>query len=188
MEERIQEAMRLAERTGFAHSSVPAHGRLLQVLAGGVPGGGLVGETGTGCGVGLAWLAAGAPADARIVSVEIDPDRARAAQHLFAADPRITVLHGDWRDLAAYGPFDLLSLDGGGSGKTPDAGFAEPETWLRPGGTVVMDDFTPTTGWPPVVGGGTDHARMRWLNHPRLRATTLRLTPDMVALVGTRIR
>ena len=44
---------------GFESSCLPSHGRLLQVLAGGV-GEGVIGETGTGAGVGLAWMASGA--------------------------------------------------------------------------------------------------------------------------------
>ena len=54
---------------GFEQSCLPQHGRLLALLAGGV-GAGLIGETGTGGGVGLAWLASGAAPGARLVSVE----------------------------------------------------------------------------------------------------------------------
>ena len=45
--------MDLARRESFAHSCRPEHGRLLYALAAGA---GTIGETGTGCGVGLAWL------------------------------------------------------------------------------------------------------------------------------------
>jgi len=99
----------------------------------------------------------------------------------------VTIHTGDWRELRPYGPFDLLSLDGGGHGKRPDAGFAEPEDWLRLGGVVVIDDFAPTTDWPPRHHGEVDHARLRWLDHPRLRATTLRIADDLAVVVGTRV-
>jgi len=183
----VRAALLLAAEQKFGHSSAPEHGRLLRLLAGGVPPGGVIGETGTGCGVGLAWLADGAPDGVRLVSVERDPARSTAAQKLFADREQVTVHTGDWRDLREHGPFDLLSLDGGGHGKTPHAGFAEPEQWLRPGGTVVIDDFTPTVDWPPRHGGEVDHPRLRWLDHPHLRATQLRLTPDLTVVVGTRI-
>ena len=53
--ELVGRALALAERSGFEHSCAPAVGRLLAVLAGRVRGG-LVGEIGTGCGVGTAWM------------------------------------------------------------------------------------------------------------------------------------
>jgi predicted O-methyltransferase YrrM len=56
------------------------------LLAGGI-GAGVIGETGTGGGVGLAWLASGAVPGARLVSVERDPERAAAARTLFADRP-----------------------------------------------------------------------------------------------------
>ena len=53
----------------------------------------------------------------------------------------------------------LLVLDGGGY--PPD-----PEELLKPGGTVVVDDLTPASAWPPRFGGQVDQARMHWLTHP----------------------
>ncbi len=144
-------------------------------MAGGAPA--RIGETGTGLGVGLAWLASGAGPGVRLYSVERDPDRARAAADVFADRPGVTVLTGDWRRIEEYGPFDLLVLDGGGQGKA----------LLVPGGTVVVDDFTPATGWPPLHEGVPDAARLHWLEHPALRAAELRLAPDLSAVVGTRL-
>ena len=69
----VQRAVDLARRLGFANSCRPEHGRLLRALAAGA---GTIGETGTGCGVGLAWLASGARPGTRLVSVEIDTERA----------------------------------------------------------------------------------------------------------------
>jgi predicted O-methyltransferase YrrM len=54
-----------------AASCLPQHGRLLQLLAGGI-GVGTIGETGTGYGVGLAWMASAAHPDARLFSIERD--------------------------------------------------------------------------------------------------------------------
>ena len=53
----VGRAVGLARRLGFANSCRPEHGRLLHALAAGAAA---IGETGTGCGVGLAWLASGA--------------------------------------------------------------------------------------------------------------------------------
>lgn len=165
----------------FEYSCQPAQGRLLRLLANGVSG--VIGETGTGCGVGLAWLASAAGPDTRLVSVERDPDRYAVAREVFAGDDRVTVLHGDWTDLAAHGPFDLLVLDGGGQGKGAEPPL-DPHAWLTFGGTLVIDDFTPVTAWPPRHGDGPDHARLHWLTHPALLATEIRLTPDLATIVA----
>ena len=51
----VERAVGLARRPGFANSCRPEHGRLLHAL---VAGAAAIGETGTGCGVGLAALVA----------------------------------------------------------------------------------------------------------------------------------
>ncbi|WP_327001962.1 class I SAM-dependent methyltransferase [Dactylosporangium sp. NBC_01737] len=180
--EPVAAAVRAARRAGFDNSCGPEHGELLRTLARGV-GPGTIGETGTGCGVGLAWLASGAHPRARIVSVEHDPTVAAVAAAVFAADPRVGILTADWRTLVRHGPFDLLVLDGGGHGKQG----AEPidvEVWLRPGAVLVIDDFTPSRGWPPLFGGQPDHARLHWLRHPAMLTTEVPLTPSSASLVG----
>ena len=175
----VAAAAQLAERTGFDLSCLPAHGRLLAVLAGGRPGG-RIGETGTGCGVGLAWLASAADPSCSLVSIELDPDRAAAARELFAGTPNVTVLTGDFSELEASGPFDLLALDGGGGGKSGEEPI-EPRRWLTPGGTVVLDDFTPRTTWPV-----DDPPRVHWLEHPDLLTTEVVTGPTSCTLVATR--
>jgi predicted O-methyltransferase YrrM len=172
----VERALGLARRLGFANSCRPEHGRLLHALAAGAT---RIGETGTGCGVGLAWLASGARPGTRLVSVEIDAERAGLVADLFAGLPQVVIIPGDWREICPAGPFDLLVLDGGG---VP----ADPEELLKPGGTVVIDDLTPASAWPPRFGGQVDRARMHWLTHPALDAAELRLAPDLAALVATR--
>jgi predicted O-methyltransferase YrrM len=178
----VARAVAMAQRAGFANSCRPEHGRLLFALAAGAQ---MIGETGTGCGVGLAWLASGARPGTRLVSVEIDAERARLAADLFSGLPQVTVIHGDWPEIYRDAPFDLLVLDGGAHGKSGGIP-ADPQALLRPGGTVVIDDLTPATDWPPRFGGQVDKARMYWLTHTDLDATELRLAPDLAALVATR--
>ena len=91
-------AVRAARQAGFAKSCLPSHGRLLQLLAGGIDQG-VIGETGTGCGVGLAWLASGARPGVRRVSIDHDPRLARICHAVFAQVPSVTVLAGDYSDL-----------------------------------------------------------------------------------------
>ncbi|MEU9335775.1 class I SAM-dependent methyltransferase [Streptomyces sp. NPDC048290] len=179
----VRRALAAALAHGFAHSCRPEQGRLLRALAGTART--AVGETGTGCGVGLAWLASGARPGVRLVSVERDPLRARIAADVFAGHPDVTVLTGDWRRIAERAPYELLVLDGGGQGKAPHDPPAPVAELPAPGGTVVVDDFTPATTWPPSYDGRPDTARLHWLTHPVLHATEVRLAGDLVAVVGT---
>lgn len=177
----VVRALRLARELDFPYSCRIEQGRLLHALASGATG---IGETGTGCGVGLAWMASSAPPDARLVSIEHDAERAQATADLFRDDRRVTVIHGNWSELEPHAPFDLLVLDGGGNAKRGEA--ATPATWLTPRGTVVIDDFTPSAVWPPLTPeGDIDHARLHWLEHPALYATELHLAPDLATIVGT---
>ena len=179
----VAAAVAAARSAGFEYSCLPEQGRLLQVLAAGV-GAGVIGETGTGYGVGLAWLASGAHPDARLISVERDPARAEAAAQVFADDSRVQVRCGEWTKLSQEAPFDLLVLDGGGQGKADEPPL-DPGDWLQPGGLVVLDDFTPMTSWPPIFDGQPDTARVYWMSHPRLRAAEVRVTPAAAAIVAT---
>jgi predicted O-methyltransferase YrrM len=178
----VERAVSAARRAGFANSCRPEQGRLLFALAAGAQ---TIGETGTGCGVGLAWLASGARPGTRLVSVEIDAERARLAVELFADLPQVAVIDGDWPEIYRSAPFDLLVLDGGAHGKRGGIP-ADPQALLRPGGTLVIDDLTPATDWPPRFDGQVDEARMGWLTHAGLDAAELRLAPDLAALVATR--
>lgn len=179
----VVRAVAAARAHGFAFSCRPEQGRLLQLLAAGASHG--IAETGTGCGVGLAWLASGARPGTRLVSVERDAERVRVAREAFRDRPEVEILHGDWRRVEEHRPYDLLVLDGGGQAKGD--GAADPARLLAPGGTLVVDDFTPATTWPPLFDGAPDHPRLHRLDHPALRSTELRLAPDLAAIVGTRL-
>lgn len=177
----VQKAMALADHCGFEHSCLPAVGRLLRVLAGQVRGG-LVGEIGTGCGVGAAWMVSALPPGARFMTVELDQGRASAARLLFENYKHVQVLQGDWHDILAHGPFDLLFAD-------TKAKQHEPELLLealRPGGLIVLDDLTPEEHWPAEWRGQPDSVRRFWLNDARLAATEVLVAPTMNVIVATR--
>ena len=95
----VSAAVDLATKAGFDNSCAPEQGRLLSVLARGRTGG-RVGETGTGCGVGLAWMVDATDPATTFVSIEVDEGRAAASAGLFASHPQVSVLHGDWTGLA----------------------------------------------------------------------------------------
>lgn len=181
----VSRAVELARRLSFDCSCRPEQGRLLQLLAQGRPGG-VIGETGAGCGVGLAWILTGAGPGTAIYSVERDRERAVAVQELFADQPSLTVINDDWAALLARGPFDLLVLDGGGSGKASTDTAVDPKLALRPFGALVIDDFTPLATWPPVHDGEVDLARLHWLTHPDLLATEVVLCAEMSTIVAAR--
>lgn len=183
--ELVGRAVDLARSMRFPLSCHAAQGRMLALMAHGRPGS-LIGETGTGCGVGLAWMLSASDPDTRLVSIERDPARAEAVRELFAPYEQVQVLTGDWPALLEHGPFDLLVLDGGGSGKTLDDARVEPREALRPGGSLVIDDWTPWDAWPPIQAGEFDHSRLHWLEHPDLVASEVRLSPTLSTIVAMR--
>jgi predicted O-methyltransferase YrrM len=184
--ELVTGAIELAKRFDFTYCVHPATGRLLAALAAGMAGG-TIGETGTGTGAGVAWMLSTAPATARIVSIELDEDRARAAASLLRHDPRVTILHGEANTLAEHGPFDLLVVDApAGPGPMHLASF-DPISELRPNGTLVKDDLWPMTTWPPTARDGSrDLARERLLDHPDLLSTEIRVAEGFAVLVARR--
>jgi predicted O-methyltransferase YrrM len=173
----VARALALERELGFERSSIRQVGRLLQVLAA-QRGRTRVGELGTGCGVGAAWIVSALPPTVPFVTVELDETLALAAAELFAADENVHVLQGDWHELMPReAPFDLLFLD---SGKQhPELDGEDVIGLLAPGGTIVMDDLTPGRRRP-------DPVREFWLNHPRIAALEIMTTPATAAIVGTR--
>lgn len=170
----VRRAADLADRMGFRNSCAVAYGRFLRVLAAGVPAGS-IGEMGTGCGVGTAWMSSAARPGVGITTMEIDPSRAAAAATLFADSPNVTVVEGDALDLGEHGPFDLLFCDGGGKTSDQERTIA----MLAPGGMVVLDDLTPGRQEP-------DPVREFWLGHDDLIAIEVTLTPELAAIVAVR--
>jgi predicted O-methyltransferase YrrM len=69
-------------RHEFDLSCIAEVGRLLSVLASHIQGG-VVGEIGTGTGVGAAWMLSHLAPSTRFVTVEADAARATAARDLF---------------------------------------------------------------------------------------------------------
>jgi len=171
----------------FERSSIPEVGRLLAALVA-QRSAGRIAEIGTGCGLGAAWIASALGPEASFVTVETDEERAGAVGRLFADQPSIRVLHGDWHDLLPpEGPFDLLSFDGG-YWKSGDVA-AESEQALAlvaPGGAVLVDDLTPEALWPEEWRGKSDPAREFWLGNPRLRAAEILTTPQTAAILAVR--
>ncbi|MER5640067.1 class I SAM-dependent methyltransferase [Kitasatospora sp. NPDC002227] len=179
--ELVVAAEKTAGELGFGKSSRPEVGRLLAAVAASKPNG-VIAESGTGVGVGTAWLHSGLGAGARLVTVERDAEPARRAAELFAEDERVQVLHGDWRLLEQHAPFDVFFCDGGGKRDDPQ----RVVDLLAVGGVLVLDDFTPSAEWPPRFGGEVDELRVYYLTHPALRAAEVLTTPGSSALLAVR--
>jgi predicted O-methyltransferase YrrM len=155
-------------------SSIPEVRRLLSVLAAGRR----VAEAGTAFGEGaeaMAWTARS------VVTVELDPERAKIAAERLAAHTNVELLVGDWRELLpSRGPFELLFLDGGGFKRAPEESSDLVFHLLEPGGMLVMDDLTPDRpGFDPVRA---------WAHgHTGLRAAEILTTPATSALLVARV-
>jgi len=167
----VARAASLAERLDFRNSCAIVYAPLLQMLAAQVRGG-IIGEMGTGTGVGASWMACAIGEGSRIVTIEADAARAHAVADLFADDGRIVALHGDALELAAYGPFGLVFCDAG-PGKVDHQEVTVAMT--RPGGLIVLDDLTPAR---------TDLAW--WLQCRDVVATTVWVTPELGAILAVR--
>ena len=95
----VREAVRFARSVNFDLSCLPAQGRLLQALVHGRPGA-VIGETGTGCGVGLAWVVSAADSSTSVVSIERDEDLAKGTAA--AGYTNVTVVNSDWKSLGLW--------------------------------------------------------------------------------------
>lgn len=172
---RVWRAVEETRRDGFELACVPEVGRLLQLLAG-VRGVERICELGTAYGVGAAWIETGMRPTATLLTVELDAARAARARGLFAGNPAIEVVEGDWSLALGRGQFDLLFSDGG-----PKRNPGDPEKLLplvRPGGMVVLDDYTP--------GFGEDASRRMWLENPEYIAVEVTLSATMAVILATR--
>ena len=160
-----------ARRGGFGEdgptlSSRPGTGALLAVLAA-ARHAARIAELGTGLGAAAAWIASGMDADSRLLTVESDEERARAARSLLRTDPRVEVLTGRWEELVPpRGPFDLVFVDSGFSRRLDEeAAAAFLLDIVDGGGTLVMDDLTPES---ELRGDGADPKRAFALDNPRV--------------------
>ncbi|WP_051819540.1 O-methyltransferase [Streptomyces sp. NRRL S-920] len=163
-------------KLAFDKSSDPEVGALLAVLAAAVPAGGRILETGTGAGMGLAWIAPGLGdrEDVEVLSVELDAERAASVRAAGLA-PGTSVLVGDALELiGSQGTFDLVFAD------TPSAkttGLADILDALRPGGALLIDDIADATH--PESYTRITTLRERLFGDPRLVVAELTCSTGM---------
>ncbi|HEX4347308.1 MAG TPA: O-methyltransferase, partial [Vicinamibacterales bacterium] len=117
-------------------------GALLRVLAT-TAGAKRILEVGTCIGYSGIWLAGALPADGMLLTMELDPDRAKIARDNFARaglGERVNVMIGDAERLVAKvsGPFDMIFQDG--AKKLYGPLLDRLVSLLRPGGVLVTDN------------------------------------------------
>lgn len=179
--ELVAKALDVCRSEGFVSSTRHETGRLLAALA--ASRSGTLGELGTGCGVGAAWLHSALRADSRVVTAELDPVLAERARELFADVDRVEVSGGDWTTLEEYAPFSLLFID---VRDVKTDGLDAIADLVESGGLVVLDDFTPSSAWPPIYDGRVDGVRERWLLDERFTAVDVTVAPDSSVVLATR--
>ncbi len=147
-----------ATRSELGHAAMlsgPVVGRFLETLAF-VMQPRLVLEIGTFSGGSALWFARGMPADARLVTCEVDAEHAAFARERLAGDPRIELREGPALETIASldGTFDLVFIDADKEGypayldavlpKLSDHGLVVADNMLR-GGAVLEDAPDPGT-------------------------------------------
>ena len=148
---------------------------------------GLIGEIGTGAGVGAAWIVSGMSQGAHFNTVEIDPRFAKASTELFDQYNNIDMLCEDWREgFAAKGPYDLVFADGGGVGGAGSSEWLKMAGLLNPGGIMVIDDLTPERLWPDELQGKPDHKREFAFNSGYFIADEIAVRDDISMLLLVR--
>jgi predicted O-methyltransferase YrrM len=148
----IQAILDRTEALAFSMPSEPRTGAMLRVLAASKPGGRLL-ELGTGTGLSTAWLLEGMDRDARLISVDVDPESQAVARDILGGDPRLEIVTADaalFLRQQAAATFDLIFADSM-PGKYEN--LDDALVLLRPGGLYLIDDMLPQANWPE------DHAR-----------------------------
>ncbi|HIT74306.1 MAG TPA: class I SAM-dependent methyltransferase [Candidatus Avipropionibacterium avicola] len=176
----VSKALRMSLERGYLHATRSETGRLLATLA--ATRSGTIAECGTGCGVGAAWLRTGARDGTRVITAELDGDLAHSVMEMFASDD-IDVIHADWTTLDEHAPFSLLFLDAGSAKTAPREQIL---ALVEPGGIIVVDDFTPTSSWPPLANGRVDVVRQEWLSDPALTSVDIMVAEDTAVIVAVR--
>src|SRR3954470_3583850 len=162
-------------------------GALLRVLALSVGATQML-EIGTAVGYSGIWLAGALPAGGMLLTMELDPERAREARGNFEraglAD-RVSVIVGDAERMIAKvaGPFDLVFQDGAKHLYTPL--LDRLVALLRPGGLLVTDnvlwdgEVVPGFVQPPKRDAADTQAiaeyNRRIAAHPQLMTATVPL-------------
>ncbi len=174
---RVWEAVERTRSAGFELACIPEVGRVLQLFAG-LAGVARCCELGTAYGVGAAWIESGLRPGAVLVTIELDPGRAGSARSMFADNPAVEVIQGDWSLALDRGPFDLVFSDGGPKRRAGDPEKLAP--LVRAGGLLVLDDFSPGRDI------ASDESRRIWLESGLYRAVEVGVSAEASVILAVR--
>lgn len=136
-----------SEKLQFNMPSDLKTGALLRTLVASKPSGHFL-DIGTGTGLSLAWLAEGADATSRIISIDINAGFQQVATDTFAEDLRISIVCADgneWLNFYDGEQFDLIFADAmPGKFEVLDQALA----LIKVGGYYLIDDLLPQPNWP----------------------------------------
>ncbi|KOR90257.1 O-methyltransferase [Paenibacillus solani] len=172
----------LASEYGFTQSCTDEFGRFLYTLIGQVKGNIL--EIGTGLGVSTSWIVSSMSANSsNLISIDNQQDYVGAIKPLFT-QYNVEFIVADWKEIINKGPFDFVFADAADAKST----YAqELFKLLKVGGVLIMDDLTPEEYWPAEWRGKRDVVRDYWLNHPKLAATEILLTPQQAVIIASKL-
>jgi len=102
-------------------------------------------------------------------------------------DPRVRVLQGDWQQALGSGPFDLIFSDCNPA-KRETAHLPALVACLTPGGTLLVDNFSPPHLLPPALRAGGDLEREALFDPPELWALELPVSRHEHVILATRKR
>jgi hypothetical protein len=57
---------------------------------------------------------------------------------------------------------------------------------LEVGGIIVLDDFTPSSGWPPMESGRVDQLRQEWLTDERFTTVDVMVAADTSVIIAVK--
>ncbi len=141
------EILKQSQAIQFSMPSDLETGCLIRSLAASKPGGVFL-DIGTGTGLSLSWMAAGADAESTIISIDNNADYQQIAKSVFADDEKVSIICADgaaW--LKSYqGPlFDLVFADAWpGKFECLDKALS----LVKKGGFYLVDDLLPQPNWP----------------------------------------
>jgi len=179
----VKRAKNLARQMHYRFNCSNGTGRLLRLLASQFQGG-VIGEIGSGCGVGSAWITSALAPGASFVTVEKDAILAAVVRTLYDNFSMVRVLSGDWVEIVKFGPFGLLYISANVARFIPPEAIMQA---LRLGGIVVIDGLVPLEKFNKNGLTSTDPLRFFWLNDSRLEATEIYVASNEAVILSARI-
>lgn len=181
----VAQAVKATRDIGDEKACIPEVGRLLHLLVSSRTGI-RVGETGTACGVGAAWIASALEPTSTLTTVELDAERAAIAARILDANDNVRVLCGDWSSINQHGPFDIFFVDGGPAKTDTDDALA----LVGPRGLLAFDDLTPEHAWSEEQRReyyGGDPVRKAWAARSDCVTVEVMVTPSASVMLVARL-